>query len=135
MVANRTRKTPSRGFVEQSFTVRQQSVGAYDDETGQYVAGADTDTGLTGSVQPAAGEVLQQLPENERVSETLSIWTNGIAATGVVIKIRSNRFGTEQTQGDKILYDGFEWSVRINFDFNAHGHQELLITKDDDQNG
>lgn len=134
MVANRTRRTPSRAFVSQSFTVRQQSVGAYNDN-GIFVKGGETDTVLTGSVQPADGETVQQLDITERQLDALSIWSNGIDGSGNLIKIKSVRFGNVQSQGDKIIFDGFEWNVRRVKDFNIHGHQEILAVKVDGQNG
>lgn len=135
MVANRTRRTPSRRAFKQLFTVRQQAVGANDPATGLYVAGADTDTVLNGSVQPADGELVEQLAEAERQNDSISIWTNAIDSTGTVIKIRSVRFGTDQTQGDQILYENFIWNVRRVWDYTVHGHQQILAVKVDDQNG
>ena len=133
MVANRTGRTPNRRAFKQSFIVTQQSAGTW--VSGDYVPGATTDINLSGSVQPADGDTVLQLTEAERQSEVISLWTNGIDDNGDMIKIKPVRFGTDQTQGDTILFDGVDYQVRKVLDFGAHGHQEIVAVKMENQNG
>ena len=133
MVANRTRRTPSRPAFKQEFVVKQQAVGAF--ANGLFVPGAVTPITLTGSVQPADGELVNQLAEAERQSDSISLWTDGLDDTDTLINIKSVAFGTEQAQGDIIVYGGFDWNVRRVWDYNVHGHQQVLAVKAEAQNG
>ncbi len=138
MVANKTRRTPGRRAFKTLFDVIQQAPGAYDEVTGKYVPGGGGPTviGLKGSIQPSDGDMVDQLPENERYKDSISIWTDGIDPTGALIRIRSARFGSgTQTQGDQIDFDGFKWDVWKVEDYRAHGHQEILALKSDGQEG
>jgi len=133
MVANRTRRTPSRPAFKQEFVVAQQSVGEYID--GVYVPGGTTPVTRCGSGQPTDGELVNQLAEAERQTDSMTWWTNGIDAAGDLIKIKSVAFGTEQAQGDIIIYDGLNWNVRRVWDYNVHGHQQILVVKAEAQDG
>ena len=137
MVANRTRRIPGRRAFKQFFDIRQQAVGARNPATGKYVPGTSTTTRLAGSVQPADGKLVSQLVENERQSDSISIWTDAVdlGNPAVTLVIRSVRFGSEQTQNDVIVYNGFNWNVRRVWDYGPHGHQQILAVKVDGQNG
>ena len=137
MVARKTRRTPGRRSFRQSFQLRQQAAGDYNAATSDYIAGASIDINMIGSIQPATGQIVNQLPENERQVDNILVVTDGIDQdSGDLIKAKSVRFGdADQTQGDIVLHDGFLWIVRKVLDYGLHGHQEILAVKIGGQDG
>jgi hypothetical protein len=63
-----------RAIFRQSVTVKRRAVGAF--VAGVWVPGAPTTTTIQASVQPASAEDIQRLPEGQRQTGAVKLYTN-----------------------------------------------------------
>lgn len=84
--------------------------GGGDYVEGAYVAGETETLTIEASVQPASGKELQRLPEGERTSDYLSVWT------------QTELFGRQESKSpDRILVDGYTYEVALVNDWLSEG--------------
>jgi len=91
-----------------AITVRSFPAGAY--VAGYWSQGAPVDTATTAVVQPSTPKEVEQLPEEERTKEAITVYTRNPLKTSDV---------SSQDQSDVILWDGREWKVMISEDWTA----------------
>lgn len=114
-----------------TFTLTQQAPGDRDD-TGVYVPGAETVIpDLEGSIQPLAGKSREELPEAERLFDTICV----LFETTDHDAIEPLRVGATQKESDIITYNSLEWAVRVVHDMATYGHLEVYATRLEAQNG
>ena len=129
-IGRRSSKLLTTNRHARAFVLIKQAVGSRD-EKGRWVAGAETQTNLKGSIQPAGQSQRLQLPEAERLDEAISVF---FQTTDRDI-IRPLRVGTKQTDSDTIQVDGLNWAVRAVDDWHDHGHITAICTRLEGQNG
>ena len=91
-----------------AITVRSFPAGAY--VSGYWSQGAPVETPPTAVVQPSTPKEVEQLPEEERTKEAITVYTRNPLKTSDV---------SSQDQSDVILWDGREWKVMISEDWTA----------------
>ncbi|GFO81226.1 MAG: hypothetical protein A49_08530 [Methyloceanibacter sp.] len=62
-------------MLSRPMTLKVRADGAYDQSTGDFVPGAETETVIQASVQPVKGEELKDLPEGIRTEARWLIWS------------------------------------------------------------
>lgn len=114
----------------EDFTLKKQASGSRD-ETGVFDPGAESILSLTGSVQPLDGKSRLELPEGERLLDSICV----LLLTNDSDLVSPIRTGTQQTDSDIIVYNGFDWAVRVVHNMADYGHLEIYATRLENQDG
>ena len=77
---------------------------------GLTVSGKVPTLGLTGVVQPAGARSLDVLPEGERRTQSIDIWTTTRLSSG-----------SQSTDADEVVWQGSRWRVMNVLDWSNHG--------------
>ena len=104
-----------------SITVTRRQGTGYDDN-GRPVRGTDFDLVVDPAVvNPARGDELQQLPEGERVIETISVITKDQLFTATV----------DGDEADRVCYDGKTFKVVVSENWDKQsGHWRALAQRE-----
>lgn len=113
----------------QPFIIRRSATG-YRNQYGEFVEdGFEQDMNVIGSIQPLSGRDRLNLPEAQRVAEGI------IAYVKNSVDVKSLRVGTDQSDGDRIIFNGIHYLIRSIKDWNVHGHYKIVATRVEGQNG
>ncbi len=98
---------------------------------GEYVPGSETEFPLEGSIQPLDGRSRQELPEAERLFDSICI----LFETTDHNAISPLTIGIAQKDSDTIFWNDLNWAVRVVHDMATYGHLEVYATRIEGQNG
>ena len=93
-----------------SLAVKRAAAGTY--VNGRYVEGAPAALTIVASVQPLSGEDLQELPEAERTSDAIEIFS--------VVELFATNLATNKL-GDLVTYQGRDYRVTNAENWNSNG--------------
>ena len=100
--------------------VRRFGGGAYDG-TGRFSGNASFDTPTTAVVQPSTPKEIQQLPENQRTKEAITVWTRNPLLTSDV---------AAKTKADHVLWLGKIYEVQVVADWSSQAqYAEAVATR------
>lgn len=102
---------PTPGTMFSTYTVKRFTAGSW--TNGVWVNGTQSTFQITASVQPAKQEDLIYLPEGQRTSAAVKIYTDTMVRTG-----------NEKTgiQADLLEFQGEDWEIQ-----QVWNHQELTL--------
>lgn len=104
-----------------AITVRTYPAGSYSASTGKWTQGTPTDTATDAVVQPSTPKEIEQLPENERTKEAITVFTD--------LALKTSDVDTSG-ESDVILWGGRQWKVMISEDWNVQaGYARAVCTR------
>lgn len=83
----------------------------------------DININVIGSIQPLKGRDRLNLPEGERAAEGV------VAYLKDDINVESIRVGTNQSDGDSIIFDGINYLIRSVRSWHQHGHYKIIAIR------
>ena len=95
---------------------RKATGGTY--VNGVFTAGAETNTSTDAVVQPSSPREVEQLPEGERVRESITVYTGSALIASSV---------DNANRGDEVSWDGRRYQVRVVEDWTAQAQYSKSI--------
>lgn len=129
-IGRRASRLLDKSKFSRTFTLTQEAAGDRDND-GVYVPGATTSTDLKGSVQPSTDEERLQLPEAERLSESITV----MFRTTQKGAIKPLTVGTSPAGSDIITVDSLNYAVRSVSNWSDFGHVNAIAVRLEGQNG
>lgn len=104
-----------------SYTVKRYAAGTY--VSGTWTPGAQSSLSVVASVQPAKADELIYLPEAQRTTAAIKIYTDSHLQTG------NEKTGV---QADRITYQGEDWEIQQIYEHELGiAHYKAIATRFD----
>lgn len=89
------------------------ATGAYDGTHFRYTAGSTTTSDIVASVQSPTAAQLMQLPEGQRVEDSITVYTSTLIQTAQT---------PAGAKADRLIYRGKTYEVQKLFDWSPNGN-------------
>ncbi len=121
----------SRKYSEQ-ITIVQQGAGERD-SNGEYIDGAEMRFTLRASIENVGLQTMKLLRDNSEAGERIIDARYFFIPAQQSNFVRPLRVGPNQTDNDRIIYNGLSYAVSSMDDFSNHGHIEVIATRTEGQ--